>query len=299
MSKDTRQLSHSQNFLRNFKLVTRLIADSDINSNDVVFEIGPGKGIITSQLAKKAARVIAIEYDKNLADKLKQSFVDYGNVEIIFGDFLKVKLPEQKNYKIFSNIPFNLTADILNKLTLDVNPPQESYLIVQENAARKYAGGPYGEERLRSLILKPRFELIITHQFKNIDFYPVPSVNIVMLKIKKRKQCLLNSNEMNIYMDFVAYAFSHQGRNFKERMRRIFTNEQFRRQASEQKFDLSARPGDLNFEQWLGLFKYFVKGVSGDKKALIHESYSRLIRKQSKLEKIHRTHNIKKERIRR
>ena len=293
MSKDKRQLSHSQNFLRNSKLVAKLVADSGINSNDNVFEIGPGKGIITCQLAEKAARVIAIEYDRGLADSLKQTFANYGSVEIVFGDFLKIKLPEQGNYKVFSNIPFNLTADILEKLTSVVNPPQDSHLIVQEDAARKYAGGPYGEERLRSLMLKPRFELTVTHRFRSTDFYPVPSVNIVMFRIKKREQCLLNGKEISAYRDFVVYVFSQYGRNLKERMKQIFTNEQFRRQASEQKFSSSARPGDLSFEQWIGLFRYFIKGVSDDKQAITHGSYSRLTREQGKLEKIHRTRSTK------
>lgn len=298
MSKDKRQLSHSQNFLRNSKLVAKLVADSGIDSNDIVFEVGPGKGIITRQLAERATRVIAVEYDGSLADNLKRAFANCRNVEIVFGDFLKVKLPERDNYKVFSNIPFNLTADILDRLTSVVNPPQDSHLIVQEDAARKYAGGPYGEERLRSLMLKPRFELAITHRFRSTDFHPVPSVNIVMLRIKKRGQCLLSDKEMSAYGDFVAYAFRQHGKNLKERMKRIFTNEQFRRQASEQKFSFSARPGDLSFEQWLGLFRCFIKGVSNNKQAITHGSYSRLAREQGKLEKIHRTRGAK-EKIRR
>jgi len=293
VNKYKRQLSHSQNFLRNSKLVAKLVSDSGINSRDTVFEIGPGKGIITRQLAEKAARVIAVEYDRSLADRLKQKFADCGSVKIIFGDFLKTKLPERGDYKVFSNIPFNLTADILNKLTLAANPPQDSYLIVQEDAAMKYVGSPYGEERLRSLMLKPEFELTITHRFRSTDFSPVPSVNIVMLKIKKREQCLLNNRDMNAYRDFVAYAFSQHGKNLKERMKRIFTNEQFKRQASEQKFNPFARPGDLRFEQWMGLFRYFLKGVPSDKKVLTLGSYSRLIREQSRLKKIHRTRGAK------
>jgi len=273
--------------------VAKLVSDSGINSRDTVFEIGPGKGIITRQLAEKAARVIAVEYDRDLADRLEQKFADCGNVKVIFGDFLKTELPKRDDYKVFSNIPFNLTADILGKLTSVANPPQDSYLIVQEDTAMKYAGSSYGEERLRSLMLKPRFELAITHRFRSTDFSPVPSVNIVMLRIKRRERCLLKDRDMNAYRDFVAYTFSQHGKNFKERIKRIFTNEQFKRQASEQKFSPSARPGDLNFKQWLGLFRYFEKGVSNNKKALTYGSYSRLIREQSKLEKIHRTRGAK------
>lgn len=293
MGKNERQLSHSQNFLRNSKLVAKLVEDCGIGSNDTVFEAGAGKGIITRQLAEKAARVVAVEYDRSLFDELKRMFADCRNVEIISGDFLKMKLPEQDSYKVFSNIPFNLTADILDKLTSLPNPPEDSHLIVQEETAKKYTGNPYGEERLRSLLLKPRFELTITYRFRSTNFSPVPNVNIVILRVKRRDQYLLNTKDMEAYRDFIAYTFSQHGKNLKKRMKRIFTIEQFRRQALEQKFGLAVRPGDLSFEQWIGLFRYFVKGVLGDKKALTHGSYSRLIREQSKLEKIHRTYGAR------
>lgn len=289
MIKDKKQLSHSQNFLKDPRLVGRLVLDSKISKNDTVFEIGPGKGIITHHLASKAAKVIAIEHDEDLFKKMKQKFADYDNVEIIFDDFLRSKLPKQRAYKVFSNIPFNLTADILEKLTSTITPPQESHLIVQEDVAKKYIGHPYGEERLRSLILKPKFDLTITHRFKNIDFCPTPKVKIVMLRIEKRNKHLLNNQEMRAYSDFVAYIFRQHGKNLKERTKRIFTNEQFRRQASEQKFKLSARPGELNFNQWLSIFKYFTKGVPGERQTLTCGSYSLLTREQKNLEKIHRT----------
>jgi len=294
-----KQLNHSQNFLRDSKLVARLIKESGVNGNDTVYEIGPGKGIITRQLAKNCAKVVTIEYDRALYEKLGQIFTDKGNVKIVFGDFLKMELPCKGNYKVFSNIPFNLTADILAKLTSTPNPPEDSYLIVQEEAAKKYAGSPYDEERLRSLLLKPRFELTILHHFRRTDFSPVPKVNIVLLRIKKREKPLVAGKEVGIYGDFVAYIFSQHGKNLKERMKKVFTYEQFKRQARELKFSPSARPGGLNFKQWLDLFRYFLQGVSSDKHVLIRGSYSQLTSQQKKLDKVHRTRNGQNKKSRR
>lgn len=289
-----KQLSHSQNFIRDSKLVVKLIESSGINSNDIVYEIGAGKGIITWQLARYCAKVVAIEYDQRLFEKLNRVFQDKKNVKIIFADFLKIELPYKERYKVFSNIPFNLTADILFKLTSVSNPPEDSYLIIQEEVAKKYAGSPYGEERFRSLILKPCFELTILYYFRRTDFSPVPKVSIVLFQIKKLEKPLIVAKEKRTYDDFIAYAFSQHGRNLKERMKKVFTNEQFRRQAQALKFSLSARPGELNFEQWLGLFRYFLQGVSLDKQGLIRGSYSQLISQQRKLDKIHRTRNDRK-----
>ncbi|WP_276612745.1 ribosomal RNA small subunit methyltransferase A, partial [Klebsiella pneumoniae] len=114
-------IKDSQNFLHNTKLVEDLLFKSNITKEDFVVEIGPGKGIITKALSKICKAVTAIEFDSVLADKLTHEFKS-SNVSIIEADFLKYNLPDH-NYKVFSNIPFNITASILNKLLDSENPP--------------------------------------------------------------------------------------------------------------------------------------------------------------------------------
>ena len=142
MKNNFRNLGYSQNFLVNPTLVSELVKRSGIKPDDLVYEIGPGRGIITEQLAKNCQQVIAIEHDKKLFSELIVKFRVLKNIKLISGDFLKFDLPSTGHYKIFANIPFDLTAEIINKLTMASNPPTVSYLIVQEEAARKYAGQP-------------------------------------------------------------------------------------------------------------------------------------------------------------
>ena len=104
----------------------------------------------------------------------------------------KYKLPSKTPYKVFSNIPFNITAQIINKLIL--NLIRLMTYIVMQKTAYKYAGSPYNQERMRSLLIKPFFETTIIHRFKRIDFYPVPNVNVVF---NKKKKDSLVSNEIN------------------------------------------------------------------------------------------------------
>lgn len=105
-----RKLSHSQNFLKNPEFVKGLIDKTDIGASDLVVEVGPGKGIITKLLANKAGRVVGVEIDDKLFADLRKQFQKYPNVEIIKADFLKWELPPEP-YKVFSNIPFNMTYD--------------------------------------------------------------------------------------------------------------------------------------------------------------------------------------------
>ena len=98
----------SQNFIRDPRLVAALIERSSLGPDDLVYEIGPGKGIITAQLARCCKRVIAIEKDPALALMLQKKFGHQPNLTIYNADFLRQPLPHQP-YKVFSNIPFNIT----------------------------------------------------------------------------------------------------------------------------------------------------------------------------------------------
>ena len=284
-------IKYSQNFLRGPGLVREIINKSSIGPTDVVYEIGPGKGIITDQLAKRCAKVIGVEKDRGLCQRLQGQFSGNDKVEVRCGDFLAHSLPGKGEYKVFSNIPFNLTAEIIAKLTTANNPPADTYLIVQEEAAKKFAGSPYGSERQYSLLLKPWFELKILHHFRQDDFYPIPRVKIVLLQIRRREQPLVKEEHVQPYRDFVVYGFNQWKDTFKKALGKIFTHEQFKRLARNLKFDLSAVPTDLNFEQWLGLFEYFLIGVEESKRTLVYGSYKTLKRQQSRLQKIHRTRN--------
>jgi len=280
-------IHHSQNFLTNNTLVKELINISGITKDDLILEIGSGKGIITYHLADKLSKIVAIEYDKELFELLRKKFDLRENVEIIFGDFLKIELPRIP-YKIFSNIPFNITSQILAKITTLDSLMMESFLIIQEEAAKKYCGFPYYNESLRSLMIKPFYKLDIIHKFRKTDFSPVPNVNIVFLKISKREYSIIENNSFDKYSDFISYVFLNHGKDLKERLKKILTYEQYKRLSNELNFKIDAKPIEVNFEQWIGLFKYFIIGVSKEKQAIIFGASKKLIEQQLKLDKIHR-----------
>jgi 23S rRNA (adenine-N6)-dimethyltransferase len=104
--------SLSQNFIKYRGLVTELIQAADINSDDLIVEIGGGKGIITQELAKVGKKVITIEKDSELAESLREKFVDNPKVEVINQDFLNYHLPTLP-YLIFANIPFSSRRKLL------------------------------------------------------------------------------------------------------------------------------------------------------------------------------------------
>lgn len=112
----------SQNFLCNRQLVKQLIRDSSIGKNDTVLEIGAGQGIITQELLEASKQVLAIELDAKLLQDLRHKFMRIANLTLIQGNFLETPLPNQP-YKVFSNIPFSITGEVIRKLLQSPNPP--------------------------------------------------------------------------------------------------------------------------------------------------------------------------------
>jgi len=251
-----RQIYLAQNFLKSPKLVRRLVGLSSIRSSDAVYEIGAGKGIITAELVGVARQVVAIEKDPRLARRLCERFRALDNVEIIEKDFLSFSIPADE-YKIFASIPYNITASIVRKI-LYVRPvPREAYLILQNEAARKFSGFP--KETLFSILAKPFFEFKILSELRRTDFDPMPNVDSVFLCIKRRLVPLIQAQDVSLYRDFVQYGFGRWKPNLKLAFKHLFTYKQWKRLARDLSFQLNATPTELNFEQWLGLYHYFKK----------------------------------------
>ena len=286
-------LKYSQNFLKSKNLVVKILELSSISSQDLVLEIGPGRGIITEELAKRAREVVAIEKDKGLFLFLREKFKNNPKIKIFNADFLKYQLPKSP-YKIFSNIPFFITGEIIKKITFikpgEKNFLEEAYLIVQKEAAKKFVGQPYAKRnQMTSLFLKPWFKLGVIYHFKKTDFYPTPKVNVVLMKIKKRDNPLIDESQAQIYRDFVVYGFTQWKSNLKRAFKKIFTYKQFKKLSYDLKIDKSTLLTDLTFEQWLELFKCFLTKVDIFKKSLVTGAENKLKKQQKHLHKIHRT----------
>ncbi|MHB8575337.1 MAG: ribosomal RNA small subunit methyltransferase A, partial [Dehalococcoidia bacterium] len=177
------RIRFGQNFLVDPRLIDRLLDASSITSADVVLEIGPGGGIITERLARRARQVLAIERDPQLAARLRLRLAGWASVRIRTGDFLEAPLPAEP-YKVFASIPFNQTAAIVAKLMGAAVPPDDAYLVVQREAAERFMGRPTGT--LVATLLHPWFAIDVRHRFQHRDFDPPPGVEVVLLRLAKR-----------------------------------------------------------------------------------------------------------------
>lgn len=139
--------------------------------------------------------------------------------------------------------------------------------MVQKEAAWKFTGNPTETEV--SVLAKPWFTLEILREFRRTDFEPVPSVDVVLLHIAKRDQPLVSLSNARSYQKFVKFGFEAWKKDLKTAYKGVFTYEQWKRLSKNLSFPLKATPVELRFEQWLGLFEYFLTGVIDSKKAVV------------------------------
>jgi 23S rRNA (adenine-N6)-dimethyltransferase len=199
--------THSQNFLRSPQLVKKLLGYTNIGKNDTVFDIGAGSGVITSVLSSVTREVVAVEIDPRLVAKLRENVGAHSNVSVQQTDILQIQLPRTP-YKVFANIPFSLSSPIVQKLTAVTNPPQATYLIVQEQFARKLLPDNKGYTNQLGIALGAEFAVRIRQRLKPEDFYPRPNVPTVLVEIVLRREPLLPRTQLAAYRRFVAEAFA-------------------------------------------------------------------------------------------
>ncbi|MDQ3695779.1 MAG: rRNA adenine N(6)-methyltransferase family protein [Chloroflexota bacterium] len=280
-------LGISQNFLRSPALVRRLVQRSAIGPDDLVVEIGPGKGIITEQLAASCRQVLAIEKDPALALALRRRLAPIENVTLFAADVLDFPLPISP-YKIFANIPFNATAAIITRLTSGGSAPDDTFVIVQAEAAARFLGQP--RETLAALLLKPWFEPAIMHRFKRGDFMPAPHVDVVMLRLKKRGPPLISAHQRQAYRDFVTVVMTSWQPTVSAGLGRIEDQGTVRGLAHQTRLNLDQAPSRFPFSAWLALFKAYLADRGPDRaSSRLGGAEARLIEQQRRLQKVHRT----------
>ena len=235
--------THSQHFLRNPRLIAELIGHSNIRRGDLVIDIGAGSGAITAVLARRCRQVLAYENEPGILNKLQQNMHRHKNVKVIAQDFLLAKLPDEP-YKVFANIPFHLSADIVRKLTNndETHTPQAIYLIVQKQFAQKLVPSDRHFASQLGAQLAPWWQIRIRRPLRRTDFTPPPAVDTVLLELKPQSEPLLPALERDKYQKFIAKCYASQ-KAFADAPR------------VKAGINPERKPSELTPEEWVRLYK--------------------------------------------
>jgi len=247
-----------QNFLIDKAAIKKIIEVADLNSNDVVLEIGPGSGVLTKELAQRAKKVIAVEKDQRMIEILKEELKGFNNIEVIRGDILKNIKFKDKNYKVVGNLPFYLSAPVIRKFLEADNPPKEMILVVQKEVGQRICAKP---PKMSILAVSVQFysqPKIISYISKR-SFWPSPKVDSAILKISSESS-QTPKIDRDLFFKIVKAGFSQPRKQLINNLYRglKMDKEKAEKWLLENKIQPSQRAETLNIEEWVNLAKNLI-----------------------------------------
>jgi 16S rRNA (adenine1518-N6/adenine1519-N6)-dimethyltransferase len=176
-----------QNFLRDKNAVKRVVLAGKIGPGDIILEIGPGTGILTLELAKRAKKVVAVEKDRRMQAVLKDALKGFDNVEILDQDARRMPEIAARTYKVVANLPFYLASPVIRKFLESKNQPKQMTLIVQKEVAQRICA-KVPDMNLLAVSVQFYAEPEIISFISKKAFWPQPEVDAAIINIVPRKK---------------------------------------------------------------------------------------------------------------
>ena len=234
---------YGQNFLIDqniIKKICNLISNKFLN----IIEIGPGDGRLTKQILMSEPRELKIiEIDNDLIAILNTKFNKNQKIKIINENILNYPLNEKVDL-IVSNLPYNISSQILVKICLMETPPANLILMFQKEFAERLI-----DKKLNSInsLVRCFYDINTNFNVGKNCFRPVPKIDSTVLSFKRKKSILLKKIEINDFIKFKRNLFSHK----RKTLNNLLKNYNF----DKKKFDLRMRIEDISLQQLLKIFR--------------------------------------------
>lgn len=209
-----------QNFIINPGICPRIAEAADIAPGWGALEIGPGIGVLTEQLCRRADKVVSIEVDKRLPPLLAETMADYSNFKLILSDVLKIDLytliREEfagKPVAVCANLPYYITSPILMRLLEEKLPIQNITVMVQKEAAQRLCAAPGTREAgAISYAVAYYAEPKLLFSVQPGSFYPAPKVTsaVIRLNVRKTPPVAVPNGDEQGFFNLIRAAFSQR-----------------------------------------------------------------------------------------
>lgn len=248
--------SLGQHFLKSERALRSIVEAGNIGEGDTVLEIGPGRGALTEKLLATNCRVLAIEKDDELYDFLKNKFekeISLGKLNLVHDDILNFKPVTynltDRNYKLISNIPYNLTGIIIKKfLEIDTQPKTIVLLVQKEVATRIVATNK--KESILSISVKVYGVPKYIETVKAGSFVPAPSVDSAIISIEDiSKEFFKNISEEDFFQ-MIRTGFQSKRKKLTSNISTIFPKNMVETAFQKLGLDPNTRAEDVNIENW-------------------------------------------------
>ena len=256
----TANKNYGQNFLIDESIVNQIIDSAEINKDDLIIEIGPGLGTLTSLLLEKSGKVVCIELDKNMVEILKDRFLLYNNFDLINDDVLKVDLnkiildnSKFKNFKVVANLPYYITTPIIMKLLENKLNLKSITVMVQKEVAERLTEKPGGKNTGAitysiNYYTNPRIVLNVSKE----SFIPVPKVDSSVIHLDVLSNTKIKVKDEQFFFKIIKCAFLQKRKTLINSLSNsgIANKELLEKVLKEIDVDIKIRPEQLDLEQY-------------------------------------------------
>jgi len=251
--------SLGQHFLTDKRILTRIADALHLAGGETVVEIGPGRGALTDILAERAGRLIAIEYDRALAEVLRQRYAKRSNVLIAEADVLEVSLGELAAgpYVLVGNVPYYITTPILFHALVPPRAERSVYL-VQREVADRLSSAP-GTKEYGALTVNVAAVAKADTLFKVAAgaFSPPPKVESAVVRVTPLATPLVSDDEQRPFRLLVQGAFGMRRKQMRRVLRSLYSIDAEAADAllEETGIDPEVRPETLSPQQFVSLLR--------------------------------------------
>jgi len=255
--------SLGQNFITDKRVIERIVSEAGITPDDEVLEIGPGLGALTFALARKAARVVAVEKDARLAERLRALLPEWPNVELVCGDALDVDfgaLYKGRRLKVAANLPYSVSSPILVRLLRARALFSTLVLMLQLEVGERISSPPGGKEYgSLSVLIQTYFDVKLLFRVHPSSFWPAPKVDSVVLKLTPLPEPRVPISDEAAYERILRAAFSSRRKMLGNSLGSAFKKGAADRVLAAAGIDRTRRAETLSVEEFGAVYSEAVK----------------------------------------
>lgn len=262
---------YGQNFLIDEYTVNNIVKEAGVCKDDLIIEIGPGLGTLTSLLLNNAGKVICVELDSKMINVLNDRFSLYENFELINNDILKVNLNELleknsnfKNVKVVANLPYYITTPIIMKLLEDKLKLTSITVMVQKEVAERLAEKPGGKETGAityniNYYTNPKIVLNVSKEC----FIPSPKIDSSVLQLQVLDKPKIDVSDEKLFFKIIKSAFIQKRKTLINSLSNsgIADKQTLENILNKLKIDIRIRAEQLTLEEF-GLLTEYIKKLA-------------------------------------
>ncbi len=247
--------SLGQNFLQDANIINKIVAALAIAPDDVILEIGPGRGALTEQILPLAGLFHLVEFDRDLVEYWQSRADTAANLTVHSADILQFDLaqiiaPATRPIKVIGNLPYNISSPVLFHLMRYADNIQSQVVMLQKEVVQRMSATPGGKDYGRlSVMLQQRYEIEYLFTVPAGAFYPPPKVESAIARLTPLANIEQAVQDHAVFEKLVKQAFSQRRKTLRNTLKGLLTSDDIESQG----IDPGARAETLSVADFVAL----------------------------------------------